>query len=127
MEVSDATEKGLPRRRFIETTAKATAAAALVAPAVLRAVERGKGGDMNIGLIGAGTQGRILLRDTLRIPGIRFKAVCDIWKYSQQYAQRTLEKNGHSVNVYEDYRELLAKEKDLDAVIVATPERVWTT
>ena len=77
---------------------------------------------LNIALIGAGAQGRILTESSLRIPGIRFKAICDIWNYSQRYSQRYLKKYGHEVNVYEDYKELLANEKDLDAVIVASPD-----
>ncbi len=77
---------------------------------------------LNIALIGAGAEGRILTEACLRIPGIRFKAICDIWSYSQRYSQRYLKKYGHEVNVYEDYRELLANEKDLDAVIVASPD-----
>ncbi|MBI4976129.1 MAG: Gfo/Idh/MocA family oxidoreductase [Spirochaetes bacterium] len=117
------TSEPISRRSFLGTAAKVTAAAAL-APTVLRAIERNNSKELNVAIIGAGTQGRILLRDSLRIPNIRFKAVCDIWKYSQQYAERSLGKAGHQVNVYEDYREMLAKEKDIDAVIVATPDFV---
>jgi len=78
--------------------------------------------DLNIAVIGAGAEGRILIESCLRIPGIRFKAICDIWSYSQRYAQRYLMKYGHKVNIYEDYREMLDAETDLDAVIVATPD-----
>ncbi|KPJ70461.1 MAG: hypothetical protein AMS14_10635, partial [Planctomycetes bacterium DG_20] len=35
---------------------------------------------------------------------------------------RRLESYGHPVNVYEDYQEMLAKEKDLQTCIVATPD-----
>jgi predicted dehydrogenase len=83
--------------------------------------------DLNVAVIGAGQQGRILIESCLRIPGIRMKAVCDIWEYSQRYASRYLQKYGHEVNVYEDYRELLNKEKDLDAAIVATPDWMHAT
>ncbi len=83
--------------------------------------------DLNVAVIGAGQQGRILIESCLRIPGIRMKAVCDIWAYSQRYASRYLKKYGHEVNVYEDYRELLSKEKDLDAAIVATPDWMHAT
>jgi predicted dehydrogenase len=59
----------------------------------------------------------------LKIPGIRFKAVCDIWsEYSQKRVYRLLRKYGHELNKYEDYKEMLATEKDLDAVIIATPD-----
>ncbi|MBN1939338.1 MAG: Gfo/Idh/MocA family oxidoreductase, partial [Candidatus Aminicenantes bacterium] len=66
----------------------------------------------------------VLMESCLRIPGIRIAAVCDIWSYSQRYAQGYLRKYGQDPVVYEDYRELLAKEKGLAAAIVATPDWV---
>jgi len=77
---------------------------------------------INIAVIGTGTQGRVLIESCLRIPNIHFQAICDIWEYSQRYASRYLQKYGYNVNIYEDYRELLEKEKNLDAVIIATPD-----
>jgi predicted dehydrogenase len=77
---------------------------------------------MRLGLIGAGSQGRILMDAARRIPGVKFAAVADIWEYSQVYASRYLEKFEQPVNVYADYREMLDKEKDLDAVLIATPD-----
>jgi predicted dehydrogenase len=79
---------------------------------------------IRIALIGCGEQGRVLLESCLRIPGIRIVAVCDIWEYSRQYASGYLNKYGQKAAVYEDYRELLAKEKGLDAAIIATPDWV---
>ena len=78
--------------------------------------------DLRVALIGAGEQGRILIDSCLRIPGIRMVAVCDIWSYSQQYASGYLRKYGHATTVYEDYQDMLAKEKGLHAVLVATPD-----
>ena len=37
---------------------------------------------------------------------------------------RLLKKFKHETNEYTDYQEMLAKEKDLDAVIVASPDCV---
>jgi predicted dehydrogenase len=83
----------------------------------------GAGGDLNVGIIGVGSQGMILLRDALRIPGIRFGAICDIWPYRQRYASGIIRKSRQPrPKVYEDYREMLSSESDLDAVIVATPD-----
>ena len=125
---------GLSRRSFLKTSASAGLGIALSGGAASggtisrepRPQERSPG-DLHLAVIGAGEQGHILIESGLRIPGIRFKAVCDIWGYSQQYASRYLKKYGHEVNVYEDYRELLAKEKDLDAAIVATPDWMHAT
>ncbi len=78
---------------------------------------------INLALLGAGAQGEVLLNAMLRIPGLRFRAVCDIWKeYNQKRAVNTLRKYKFEVNGYEDYREMLDKEKDLDAVVIATPD-----
>jgi len=79
--------------------------------------------EIDVALLGAGAQGDVLLSAMLRIPGLRFRAVCDIWKeYNQKRAVNTLRKYKFEVNGYEDYREMLDKEKDLDAVVIATPD-----
>jgi predicted dehydrogenase len=79
--------------------------------------------EINVALLGAGAQGQVLLDAMLRIPGLRFRAVCDVWtEYNQKRAVNTLRKFKHQVNGYEDYREMLDKEKDLDAVVIATPD-----
>ena len=59
----------------------------------------------------------------LRIPGVRFRAVCDIWtEYNLRRVVNTLKRFKQEPNGYADYREMLDKEKELDAVIVATPD-----
>jgi FlaA1/EpsC-like NDP-sugar epimerase len=77
---------------------------------------------INIALIGCGAQGQVLL-DSLRvIEGIRLVAVVDIWDYNRNSNVRRLKDNGFEVKGYHDYEELLANEKDLQAVIVAMPD-----
>jgi predicted dehydrogenase len=79
--------------------------------------------EVNVALLGAGAQGQVLTDAMLRIPGLRFRAVCDIWtEYNQKRVVNTLRKFKYDVNGYEDYREMLDKEKDLDAVVIATPD-----
>ena len=77
---------------------------------------------MEIALIGFGAQGRVLLESILKIEGIKLVAVCDIWDYARDYAGRYLKASGVEVRTYEDYEELLSKEKSLQAVVVATPD-----
>jgi len=78
---------------------------------------------VNVALLGAGAQGQVLQDSMLRIPGLRFRAVCDIWEeYNQKRVVNTFRKFKHEVNAYEDYREMLDKEKELDAVVIATPD-----
>ena len=79
--------------------------------------------EINVALLGAGAQGQVLTDSMLRIPGLRFRAVCDIWaEYNQKRVINQLKKFNHSPNAYEDYREMLDKEKELDAVVIATPD-----
>ena len=74
-------------------------------------------------LLGAGEQGWELVNACLKIPGVRFKAVCDIWKdWNLKRTSRLLTRYKHENNAYVDYKEMLDKEKDLDGVIIATPD-----
>ena len=116
------TDKKIDRRSFLHSTAAAGAGLAF-SPMVLGQAGGGKPDDINIGLLGCGAQGQILMTACLKIPGIRFKAVCDIWTaWNQKRVSRILKAYKHVNNTYVDYREMLEKEKDLDAVIIATPD-----
>jgi len=125
-------KKKFSRRDFLKSSASAGLGMALTGTVLKGASltkgkeEKKKAGNLNIAIIGTGVQGRILIESCLRIPGIRITAICDIWEYSQRYASRYLKKYGFTVNIYEDYRDLLSKEKNLDAVIIATPDWMHT-
>jgi len=78
--------------------------------------------EVNIGMIGVGAQGEVLRDSILKLPKVRIRAVCDIWtEYSLKRTVNLLRRSGE-VNGYEDYREMLDKEKNLDAVVIATPD-----
>jgi predicted dehydrogenase len=123
-------DKKLSRRDFLKSSASAGLGVALAGPALAKTSpvrplqEEKKTGELAIAVIGTGLQGRVLIESMLRIPEVRIAAICDIWEYSQQYASRYLAKYGQNVNVYEDYRDLLNKEKNLDAAVVASPDWV---
>ena len=112
------------RREFL----KSTAAAAAVLPTfnILSQESKTIGPDddqVNVAVIGYGAEGQILTDAAMKIPGVRFTAVCDIWAFHRQKARGVLKSMGHEVNVYEDYREMLEKEdKNIDCVIIATPD-----
>jgi len=113
----------ISRRHFLQTAAAAGTSLWVANKSFAQAkAVKGPSDDLNIALIGAGAEGRVLTEAMLRIPGIRFKAVCDIWDYSLNYTVNYLKKYKHEVKGYEDYNEMLKQEKDLDAVIVATPD-----
>jgi predicted dehydrogenase len=114
------------RRMFLRSAA-ATGAGLAFSPVVF--AETGvpeKPEDIHVALLGAGAQGHRLMEMIClrKIPGVRIKAVCDIWtKFNQRKTSLFLQRHKHTHNVYEDYREMLEKEKNkLDAVIVATPD-----
>ncbi len=112
------------RRDFLKTTA---AAAALLPTFNILSQESGtigpKDDQVNVAVIGYGAEGEILTDAAMKIPGVRFTAVCDIWENRRKMAKGRLKALGHVVNVYEDYRELLSTEdKNIDAVVVATPD-----
>ncbi len=77
---------------------------------------------INVALIGYGEEGQVLLEPLLNIEGVRLVALCDIWDYHLNEGARYLGKIGNQVRTYQDYEDLLAKEKDLQAVVIATPD-----
>jgi len=81
------------------------------------------GDQLNVALLGAGAQGQVLMDACLRIPNIRFKAVCDIWaEHNLTRVSRILKAYKQDVNSYTDYTDMLAAENDLDAILIATPD-----
>jgi predicted dehydrogenase len=115
-------ENHITRREFVRVTAAAGASLALAGTKVFGQGNPGAGKPLEIALIGFGAQGRVLLESLLKIDGIKLVAVVDIWDYARTYAERYLRASGVEVRTYENHEELLAKEKTLQAVVVATPD-----
>ena len=111
----------ITRRDFVRTAAAAGAGMILTSGGRLFG-QRSVNGKINVALVGFGAQGRVLLESLLKIEGIQLVAVCDIWDYARTYAERYIKKSGVEVRTYQDHEEMLAKEKDLQAVVVATPD-----
>jgi predicted dehydrogenase len=114
--------KIISRRNFVKTGA-AAGAGIFFSPMVMTKAKANDSNDLNIALLGTGAQGQVLMNACLKIPNIRFKAVCDIWQeYNLKRAYRLLKKYGHDLTAHEDYRQMLANAKNIDAVLVATPD-----
>ena len=117
-------EFNLNRRSFVKGAA--VAGAFLPSFNILHAEEATigpKDDQINVALIGFGAEARVLSASLVRIPGVRVRAVCDIWKFQCQQAKQFFKSYGMAVETYEDYREMLAKEdKNIDAVVIATPD-----
>ncbi len=115
----------LSRRSFVRTGIAAGTGLLLSRPGASqeqRIASRQRVDDLNIAIIGFGEQGNVLTEAARNIAGIRFKAVCDLWAWRRKYGQNQLRRYLHDCQAYEDIDEMLAAEKDLDAVIVATPD-----
>jgi predicted dehydrogenase len=117
------------RREFLGATAAAGAGLLLTScsdeSSPAPAAKKSTLSAINVALIGYGMEGSVLsdsLMNIMNTGDIKVVAVCDIWDYARKKGKNTYKANGFAVNDYENYEDLLAKEKDLQAVIVATPD-----
>ena len=72
---------------------------------------------ISLGIIGVGSRGQQLMRTFLRVPGVRFAGLCDVYEPRFAAGRKITNEN---TPIYHDHRELLAA-RDIDAVIVSTP------
>ena len=123
------TTRSLSRRRFIKTAALA-GAAPLILPSGLWAAKSAPSKQFTLGFIGVGKQGHGLLRACLPRDDVRVLAVCDVdttrRNLAKQAVEREYARGGKSgaykgCDTYDDFRELAAR-KDIDAVVIATPD-----
>ncbi len=100
------------------------------------------GRPLTIAIIGTGSEGNMLIGEAVKTPGVFCKAVCDIWPPSLDAGLKTIRsektyagfrrgvdladalKVAHEAKGYDDYRKMLDKQSDVDAVIIATPLHV---
>jgi myo-inositol 2-dehydrogenase / D-chiro-inositol 1-dehydrogenase len=131
------TKKTITRRKFLDTTVKASLISSFAMngfPAIIPSGVLGKdspGNKINIGQIGFG---RIAmthdLNETLNYDIARVVAVADLDSkraakgkqfIEEHYAKATGKAGYMNVKVYEDYRQML-QNPDIDAVIISTPD-----
>ena len=107
--------KKISRRRFLAATA--TSAVFGIAPgSALGGPKQSRPGErLNIAGIGVGGMGASNLK---MLESENIVALCDV---DHKYAARTFARYPKA-KVYKDYREMLARQKDIDAVVVATPD-----
>jgi len=145
-------DKGMNRRNLVAAAASAPFALSVVPSGVLGGPARKAPSEkLNLACIGMGYQGLRMLGGLLKRQDVRVVAVCDPNTESRDYIGwgrrrggtgfpggrevgrravdaaygRTQQRAG--CGAYADFRELLAKEKDLDAVHIVTPDHLHAT
>ena len=136
----------MSRRDFTSCAAASIATFAIIPRYVLGgAGSTPPSGKINLAIIGSGGQGIVNLKSLLNFPEIQIVAVCDVNEvsdYSEFYfggtagrepARQIAEKyyagqkpsgTYKGVDTYVDFRQMLEQRKDIDAVLVATPDHV---
>ncbi len=114
------------RRNFIKGSSAVGAGLVLGAPSVLGADAKNAPSDeIRVGFIGCGKQHEVLFNAMKNIPGLRYTAVCDIMKDRVGAAASRMKSTFKLVYIpkrYLDAEDMLTKEQDLDAIVVASPD-----
>ncbi len=117
-------ENSITRRTFVRNTSAAGLGLVIGAPSILASKTSDIPTDaIKVGFIGCGKQHEVLYAAMKNIPGLYYAAVCDIMRDRVGGAFSRIRSDfGYNPQRYLDAEQMLAKEKDLDAVIVATPD-----
>ncbi len=74
---------------------------------------------LRFGIIGYGDRGQQIVADALNCPNTEFAAVCDIYTDQREKAKSV----SSAIKTFIDHR-LMLEQKDLDAVLIATPQHL---
>ena len=105
----------ISRRQFVATTAMASSFLLVPRHVVAGSGEDAPSAKLNIAGIGIGGMGA---NNLVNLASQNIVALCDV---DLNYAAKTIAKYPKA-KVWTDYREMLEKQKDIDAVLIATPD-----
>ena len=108
------------RRQFLKITTLATGAVVMGFPNLLRA--RNVSGKLNVAHIGLGAMGRGRLAEMNSITEASIIAICDVDENQFAESRKLLAKAPCKPVEYVDFRELLEQKKNLDGVVITTPD-----
>ena len=108
------------RRNFIGTTAAAVAGFSIIPRNAVAGLGHVAPSDkLNIAGIGIGGKGKANIAN---MPGQNIVALCDVdWNYANPVFEKY-----PKAKKYTDFRKMLDKQKDIDAVVIATPDHTHT-
>lgn len=76
---------------------------------------------VRLGLIGSGGRGNLVMSTFQKDPALQVSAICDVYEPNLERGLSNAKKGGSVAKPYRNYKQLLA-DKDVDAVLIATPE-----
>ena len=76
---------------------------------------------IRLGLIGAGGRGTFVMSVFQKDPSVKVGAICDVYEPNLERGLSAASKAGSQARAYRNYKHLL-DDKDIDAVLIATPE-----
>ncbi|MDZ4800169.1 MAG: Gfo/Idh/MocA family oxidoreductase [Bryobacteraceae bacterium] len=76
---------------------------------------------IQLGVIGAGGRGRLVMGEFLKDSSVRAAAICDVYEPNLEQALSESGKAGSTPRAYRNYKQLLDS-KEVNAVLIATPE-----
>lgn len=116
------------RRKFLHATGQTLAGAGLLSALPWELVAKNKArvsqnDRINVGLIGANGMGWTDATSMIKVPEVNLVAICDVDEnvIARRIAELKKADPGIKIKTYDDYRKLL-ENKDIDAVIIATPD-----
>lgn len=113
------TQSGIKRRDFIKNSAVAAAGFTIVPRFVLGGPGfRAPSDKLNLACIGAGGKGWSDIRNAFNEGGENVVAICDIDKNMAKNAIKKWPK----ATYFNDFRKMLAEQKDIDAVTISSPD-----
>lgn len=130
-EFNSSNKQSLSRRGFVKSS---VIYGALITSKTTRAHGQGNtpSDTINVAMIGCGAQGskqfesitgtNFMTTKKLAVPGVNFVAACDIHPFYRDGMVRKMKSYGFQATGYEDYREMLDKQKEIQAVLIATPD-----
>jgi predicted dehydrogenase len=114
---SQGPEPGVNRRAFLGASAAITSFMVLPRPVLGASGAASPNEKLNIAGVGLGGQGTGDIRDCAKL-GQNIVALCDV----EEARFPELKRDFPKARLYTDYREMLEKEKGIDAVVVGTPD-----
>jgi predicted dehydrogenase len=122
---SSTSSPGITRRAFLQYSSAGTVVLGAGALSLRAQTAAGANERISIGLIGVGSRGAALMGEIIPLAqrhNVRITAICDVWRKNLGVAvARVKEKLGVEPRQFTRFNDLLAL-KDLDAVVIATPD-----